>query len=81
MKTGIAAEGVAVQHARLPRHANTPMTEFFFFSSRMRNMTPRTASDLKKIGRDVLASLLDPQDSTDQKRIAMLQSDPAWAGG
>ena len=79
-KAKLPPAGPPVHHARFAAscvYGNDDVLRFFF--SDIRALTPRTAADLKQTGRRVLASLLDPQDSTDQKRIFALQSDSAWA--
>jgi len=41
--------------------------------------TPRALDDLKNLGRQTLASLLDPLDTVDQARIQVLNSPAMWA--
>jgi hypothetical protein len=80
VKTGLPATGSPVQHARFAascNYGNDDVLRFFFSDINAR--TPRTSDGLKKIGRTVLASLLDPQDPTDQERIVVLGSDDKWA--
>ncbi|HVT95709.1 MAG TPA: hypothetical protein VHD76_22880 [Bryobacteraceae bacterium] len=81
LKTSLTSPGDTVHHARFSascNYGNDDVLRFFF--SDTATLTPRKEEDLKKLGRTVLASLLDPQDRTDQQRIAVLQSDTAWAG-
>ena len=80
VKGGLPASGAKVHHARFAAscsYDNDHVLRFFF--SDIEAFTPRTSADLTKTGRAVLAALLDPQDPTDQKRIAALNSDQAWA--
>ncbi|MGH9435713.1 MAG: hypothetical protein ACRD06_06905 [Terriglobia bacterium] len=79
-KAMLSSTGAPVQHARFAAsvdYDNDDVLRFFF--KNIGALTPRTADELKKIGRNVLAGLLDPQDQTDQLRIAALQSDQQWA--
>ncbi len=79
VKTGLRPAGPNVHHARFAAsrtYAKDDVLRFFF--SDIEKLTPRTEPDLEKTGRAVLARLLDPQDPTDQKRIAMLSNDAAW---
>ncbi len=80
VKTGLPAKASAVKHARFSAsctYGNNDVLKFFF--SDIAAMTPRTSNDLKKIARNVLASLLDAQDPTDQQRIEVLASDEDWS--
>ena len=80
VKTALPASGATVHHVRFAAsctYGNDDVLRFFF--SDTQTLKPRALSDLKKTGRTVLASLLDPQDPTDQKRIAALTSDTNWA--
>ncbi len=80
VKTGLSATGAPVHHARFAAsctYDNDHVLRFFFSDSQA--FTPRIAADVTKLGRTVLRSLLDPQDPTDQKRIAVLGSDKQWA--
>lgn len=80
VKTALGSSGAPVRHPRFAASINydsNDVLRFFFRDTVAR--TPRTADELKKIGRSVLASLLDPQDQTDQLRIAALTSDQQWA--
>lgn len=80
VKAQLPANGNSVWHARFAasRDYSNPDVMRFFFSD-TETFMPRTAPDLKKLGRRVLASLLDPQDQTDRARIQVLQSDAEWA--
>jgi hypothetical protein len=81
VKSHLPANGNSVRHARFAAsrdYSNVDVMHFFFSDDI--ELTPRTAADLKKLGRSVLASLLDPQDQTDRQRIQVLQSDAKWAG-
>ncbi|MGH9406023.1 MAG: hypothetical protein ACRD3D_09340 [Terriglobia bacterium] len=80
VKTDLPASGAPVRHARFAAsldYENNDVLRFFFRD--VDALTPRTPDELKKIGRRVLVSLLDPQDPTDQLRIAALNSDAQWA--
>ena len=80
VKSQYLASGAKVHHGRFAAscaYDNDHVLRFYF--SDVTGFKPRTVDDLKKIGRKVLAALLDPQDSVDQKRIAALNSDQAWA--
>src|SRR5580658_465577 len=80
VKTALPPTGGRVGHARFAAtrtYSNDDVLRFFF--SDIEAFTPRKVADLKKHGRIVLASLLDPQDPTDQKRIAALGNDTQWA--
>ena len=77
---GLPNVGGRVHHARFAAsctYSNDDVLRFFF--SDIGNFTPRSAADLKQHGRSVLAGLLDPLDSVDQQRIAVLASDQKWA--
>ena len=79
-KTELSAHPGPIHHARFAAsctYDNDHVLRFFF--SDAQGFKPRTLPDLKKTGRNVLAALLDPQDTTDQKRIGALKSDEAWA--
>ena len=79
VKAGLPPVGGHVKHARLEGscdYSNEDVLRFFF--SDIATLKPRTAPDLKITGRNVLAALLNPQDSTDHKRIVALQSDEKW---
>jgi hypothetical protein len=79
-KTELSGHPVPVRHARFAAsctYDNEHVLRFFF--SDVQSMKPRNSSDLKRTGREVLARILDPQNITDQKRIAVLRSDQAWA--
>lgn len=78
VKTKLPSFGSPVQHARFAasrKYTNDDVLRFFF--SDVQSLMPHDG--LSQIGRQVLAGLLDPQDLTDQKRIAALQSDQAWS--
>jgi hypothetical protein len=80
VKTALPSSGAPVQHARFAAsidYDNNDVLHFFFTDAAA--LTPRSADELKKIGRSVLASLLDPQDATDLLRIQALESDAQWA--
>jgi hypothetical protein len=80
VKSHYSASGPKVHHARFAAsctYDNDRVLRFYF--SDVPGLKPRTADDLKHIGRKVLTALLDPQDSVDQKRIAVLNSDEKWA--
>jgi hypothetical protein len=72
--------GSKVRHLRIAAscdYDNDDVLRFFF--SDIKNFTPRKAADLKQVGRRVLASLLDPLDTVDQKRIQHLRDPNLWA--
>lgn len=80
VKTALPAMGSPVHHARFTAacsYSNDDVLRFFFTD--IQKLTPRKAVDLEKIGRNVLASLLDPQDPTDLQRMQVLYNDAAWA--
>jgi hypothetical protein len=80
VKTALTGAGSAVHHARFAaacNYSNDDVLRFFF--SDIQRLTPRKAVDLEKIGRNVLASLLDPQNPTDLQRMQVLYNDAAWA--
>jgi hypothetical protein len=80
VKSHYLASGPKVHHARFAAscaYDNDHVLRFYF--SDVPALKPRTAGDLKKIGRKVLAALLDPQDSVDHDRIGALKSDQKWA--
>lgn len=80
IKTALPSSGAPVEHAHfaaLIDYQNNDVLGFFFKD--IVALTPRIADELKKVGRGVLASLLDPQDATDLLRIQALQSDAQWA--
>ena len=80
VKTGLTSQGPSVRHARFSAtctYDNQRVLQLFF--SNVATMEPRTKTDLTKIGRQVLARLLDPPDPTDNQRIAVLNSDSSWA--
>jgi len=81
VKSHYLASGAKVHHharfAASCTYDNDNVLRFYF--SDVPGLKPRTADDLKKIGREVLAKLLEPQDSVDHKRIVALNSDQAWA--
>ncbi len=80
IKTGLPAAGAALHHALFVASCNYGDDDVMrFFFSDIDALTPRTSDELKNIARTVLARLLDPQDPTDQKRIAALRSDGEWA--
>jgi hypothetical protein len=80
VKSHYLASGPEVHHARFAASCtyDNDRVLWFYFSD-VPGLKPRTADDLKNIGRKVLAALLDPEDSVDQKRIAVLNSDEKWA--
>ncbi len=78
---GLPATGQPVHHALFKASRNYTNDEVLrFFFSDGAGLTGRALESLKQLGRRVLSSLLDPQDPTDQKRIAALQNDDLWAG-
>ncbi len=80
VKTALPAVAGPVGQARFAAsctYGNEDVLRFFFTD--IQALTARNAGDVQKIGREVLASLLDPQDPTDRKRIGVLGSDPDWA--
>jgi hypothetical protein len=80
VKTALPGVGSPVRHARFAatcNYSNDDVMRFFF--SDIQKLTPRKAVDLEKIGRNVLASLLDPQNPTDLLRIQVLYNDAVWA--
>ena len=80
VKTALPGVGSRVHHARFAatcKYSNDDVLRFFFTD--IQKLTPRKALDLEKIGRNVLASLLDPQDPIDLQRINVLNNDAAWA--
>lgn len=80
IKTALPSSGAPVERARFTAsidYQNNDVLRFFFKDTVA--LTPRTADELKKLGRSALARLLDPQDATDLLRIQALQSDAQWA--
>jgi hypothetical protein len=80
VKAHVPVSGGSVKHARFAAsctYSNSDVMRFFF--SDPEKFTAHKASELKKTGRNVLAALLDPQDTTDRQRIRVLQSDAKWA--
>ena len=80
VKTGQTDPGGAIRHARFVascKYGNDDVLRFFF--SDISGFKPRKTVDLEKIGRTVLASLLDLQNPIDRKRYLMLNDDAAWA--
>ena len=80
VKSNLPAVGSPVQHALFTAersYSNDDVLRFFF--SDIQQMAPRTAASLKQTGRRILAALLDPQDTTDQRRIEVLGNDQSWA--
>ncbi len=80
VKTNLPNVGAPVHHARFAassKYENADVMHFFF--SDPQTFKPRQVEDLKRIGRRVLASLLDPQDTVDAQRIGVLQSDEEWS--
>ncbi|MCU1292787.1 MAG: hypothetical protein JWP08_1637 [Bryobacterales bacterium] len=80
VKAQFPVNGSPVKHARFAAnctYSNSDVMHFFF--SDPEKLTAHTAAELKTIGRNVLAALLDPQDTTDRERIQVLQSDAKWA--
>jgi hypothetical protein len=80
VKSALPAAGSPVGHARFAatcNYSNDDVLRFFFTD--IQKLTPRKTSDLEKIGRNVLASLLDPEDPTDLQRMQVLYNDAAWA--
>ena len=80
VKTALPGAGSPVKHARFAAscsYGNEDVLRFFF--SDVTALTPRLSGDLEKIGRKVLAQLLDAQDPIDQKRIVVLNDDALWA--
>jgi hypothetical protein len=76
----LPAAGPKIRHLRIAAscdYNNDDVLRFFF--SNIKNFTPRKAADLKQVGRSVLASLMDPQDTVDQKRIQHLMDPNLWA--
>jgi hypothetical protein len=62
VKTALTGAGSPVHHARFAaacKYSNDDVLRFFFTD--IQKLTPRKAVDLEKIGRNVLASLLDPK--------------------
>jgi hypothetical protein len=77
---GLPPTGQPVHHALFKasrKYTNDEVLRFFFSDGP--GLTSRTLEDLKRLGRQVLASLLDPQDPTDHNRIAALRKDEMWA--
>ncbi len=62
--------------ARVLFEGNDALRLFF---SEPGTRTPRKEEDLKKLGRQILASLLDRNDPVDQARWAALSDDTVWA--
>ncbi len=80
VKSNLPAVGSPVQHPLFTaarNYSNDDVLRFFF--SDVQHLIPRTAASLKQTGRRILAALLDPQDTTDQRRIEALGSDQSWA--
>jgi len=78
-KTTLPPSGGPVHHARFAAsctYSNDDVLRFFFTD--IQDFIPRELAGVKKMGRKVLASLLDPQDPADQKRIAVLLDDDEW---
>jgi hypothetical protein len=57
--------------------SGTQAVNMFFSDSIAR--TPRDLGSLKKLGRRILAGLLDPSDPVDERRIQVLNNDSIWA--
>ncbi len=79
VKTALGAVGAPVHHANFRgsrSYSNDEVLRFFF--SDVAQFTPHSCSELIRIARFVLADLLDPQDPTDQARIAHLENDQLW---
>jgi hypothetical protein len=79
-RDNLPAAGPKARHLRIAAscdYNNDDVLRFFF--SDIKNFTPRHAADLKQVGRRVLASLLDPLDPVDQKRIQHLMDPNLWA--
>lgn len=73
------ATGPKVHHARIAANSeydNDDVMRFFF--SDISKLTPRRVDDLKLLGREVLASLLDPLDPVDQARREHLLNQSLW---
>jgi hypothetical protein len=68
-----------------PAHVKIDATQSFtaaqaanlFFANPVAH-TPRDLEGLKRLGRETLAALLDPNDEIDQRRIHILRDDVAW---
>lgn len=76
----LPSDGPNLKHCRIAGscdYSNDDVLRFFF--SDITKFTPRTAADLKRVGRQVLAQLLDDKDITDHKRIQALVQDSLWA--
>ncbi len=80
VRAALPPAGAPVHQARFAAHVvynNDDVLRFFF--SDITALTPRQEPEVKRLGREVLASLLDPRDTVDQARIAVLRSDDKWA--
>jgi hypothetical protein len=79
VKTALPPVGGPVRHARFAAtsaYDDSGVLHLFF--SDIEALKPWQLEDLKRTGRQVLASLLDPQDPVDVHRIQILQSDQQW---
>ena len=79
IKDRMPTTGPKARHARITANCdynNDDVMRFFFLD--IEKLTPRRTEDLKLLGREVLASLLDPLDRVDQARREHLLNQSLW---
>ncbi|HEY3627285.1 MAG TPA: hypothetical protein VGL00_13410 [Terracidiphilus sp.] len=75
----VLAKNLPVAHGRVSLVLRFESAEVMsiFFSDTTR-LTPRSSEELERVGRTVLAALLDPSDGIDAARMEILNNDGAW---